>query len=448
MLNANALDHTPAGDMRQFGDQLGPARTARAFAIVQIAVFNAVNAITGGFESYTGIAPEHGQASLDAAIAKAAHDTLAALCPSQAGIFRNLLIEDLNRIPDGPRKVNGIHTGRRAAAAILALREGDGSQHEEPIVGVGYFPSNKPGKWRPDPISMSPLALGAFWGSVDPFVLKSDDQFLVPRPPSIKSRKYATAFNEVKRLGGDGITTPTERNDDQTIAGIYWSYDGTPGLGTPPRLYNQIAVQIAKKMGSDAVELARLLALINTGMADGGTACWLFKYEYEYWRPIAGIREADSDRNARTISDPDWTPLGAQASNLTGPDFTPPFPAYASGHATFGGILFQILRKFYKTDSIAFTFVSDELNGVTRDNFDPDLCLEGEQGGERTPNNNCGQVRPRIFRMFSSLSEAEEENAQSRIYLGVHWQFDATEGAAHGRRIADYVFKNAFLPLH
>jgi hypothetical protein len=121
------------------------------------------------------------------------------------------------------------------------------------------------------------------------------------------------------------------------------------------------------------------------------------------------------------------SPLGAPASNLTGPNFTPPFPAYPSGHAGFGGALFQTLRRFYGTDRIAFTFVLDEYNGVTR--------------------GNDGNVRPLVPRSFSSLSQAEEENGQSRIYLGIHWSFDKTEGIAQGRRVADYVFENAFVPL-
>ena len=121
-----------------------------------------------------------------------------------------------------------------------------------------------------------------------------------------------------------------------------------------------------------------------------------------------------------------WTPLGAPASNLNGPNFTPPFPAYTSGHATFGAALFQTLRNFYRTDRIAFTFVSDEFNGVTLDNH--------------------GIVRPLVERRFSSLSQAEEENGQSRIYLGIHWAFDKTAGIVQGRRIADYVFQHAMQP--
>ena len=189
------------------------------------------------------------------------------------------------------------------------------------------------------------------------------------------------------------------------------------------------------QMGSDVAEQARLLALVNVAMADAGIACWESKYHYKFWRPVTGIRESDpgtgptglGDGNYATQVQPDFVPLGAPASNNTAPNFTPPFPAYPSGHATFGGVLFQTLRRFYGTDGIAFTFVSDELNGVTVD--------------------NQGNPRPLVPRTFSSLSQAEEENGQSRIYLGIHWSFDKTAGIAQGRAIADYVFENAFEPV-
>jgi hypothetical protein len=167
-------------------------------------------------------------------------------------------------------------------------------------------------------------------------------------------------------------------------------------------------------------------------MADAGTAIWESKYFYDFWRPVTGVREADvgtgpsgsGDGNAATIGDPSFTPLGAPASNLHGPNFTPPFPSYPSGHAGFGGALFETLRNFYHNDAIAFTFVSDELNGATLDHE--------------------GNTRPLVPRSFTSLSEAEEENGQSRIYLGIHWSFDKTAGITQGRQVADYVFANAF----
>ena len=438
-MNASGLDHTPVtpGEDRIFGEQYGPTRASRAMAIVHIAIFDAVNAIAGGYQSYTGLPPAPADTSMDAAIAQAAHDTLVALYPSQWASFDAQLADDLSQVRGqyGRAQAKGIRLGQRAAKAILALRAKDGSDHAEPRVGIEFITGDEPGQWRQDPISQLPLALGAHWGGVAPFVLRSADQFRVPPPPALRSREYAAAFTEVKRLGGDGIVTPTERTAEQTEIGIYWAYDGTPSLCAPPRLYNQIAMHIADQQGTHVVERARLLALVHMAMADAAIAIWESKYAYEFWRPVTGIREADpgtgptgaGDSNPATVGDPTFTPLGAPASNLTGPNFTPPFPAYPSGHAGFGGALFQILRHFYQTDDIAFTFVSDEFNGVTLD--------------------NDGNVRPLIPRRFSSLSQAEDENGQSRIYLGIHWAFDKTEGIAQGRRVADYAFKHAFRPI-
>jgi PAP2 superfamily len=439
-VNASGLDHTPVapGENRVFGEQLGPARASRAMAIVHIAVFDAINAIDRQYEGYAKFHPAHPGASMDAAIAQAAHDTLVALFPSQTASFNQQLADDLSLISgNGRAKSDGVALGQDVAAAILALRANDGSQQADPHVGVDFITSNDPGKWRQDPISHHPLALGAHWGEVRPFVLHSSNQFRVPVPPALDSAEYATAFNDVKSIGGDGIATPTTRTPEQTQIGIYWGYDGTPSLCAPPRLYNQIAMHIADQMGtsSNPTELARYLALVNVAMADACICIWESKYFYQYWRPITGIRESDlgtgptglGDGNSATTGDVNFHPLGAPASNLNGPNFTPPFPAYPSGHAGFGGALFQTLRNFYGTDNIAFTFVSDEFNGMTHD--------------------NGGNVRPLLPRSFTSLSQAEEENGQSRIYLGIHWKWDKTEGIAQGRRVGDYVFANAFTPL-
>ncbi|MGH9159298.1 MAG: vanadium-dependent haloperoxidase [Vicinamibacteraceae bacterium] len=436
-VNASGLDHTPVapGENRVYGEQLGPGRASCAMAIVHIAMFDAVNAIVGRYASYATIPPAPPETSLAAAVAQAAHDTLTVLFPSQAASFAELLGDDLRVVTDERAKAAGVDVGQRAAAAILARRARDGSDHEEPRIGVDWIPSDAPGRWRQDPISRGPLALGAHWGAVAPFALRSGSQFRVPPPPALNSAAYAQAFDEVKRLGGDGIVTPTERTDEQTDIGIYWAYDGTPSLCAPPRLYNQIAVRIATDRGTSMIDLARLLALVNVALAEAGVAIWESKYYYDFWRPVTAIREAnpgtgptgEGDGNLATFGDPSFSPLGAPASNLSGPSFTPPFPSYPSGHAGLGGALFQTLRRFYGTDAIPFTFVSDEFNGVT-------------QGGD-------GTVRPLRPRSFSSLSDAEAENGQSRIYLGIHWSFDITEGIAQGRQVGDWVFDRLFVPL-
>ncbi|PYN11406.1 MAG: hypothetical protein DME05_24430, partial [Candidatus Rokuibacteriota bacterium] len=263
-IDASGLDHTPVetGEQRVFGENLGPGRSSRAMAITHIATFDAVNAIVGGYRSYTGLDPAPDGTSMRAAIAQAARDTLVELFPSQRASFDEQLEEDLGLIPDRSARAKGISVGKGAAAAILAMRAGDGSQQPEPRIGVDFITGNKPGQWRQDPVSQIPLALGARWGEVTPFVLRSADQFRVPPPPSMGSVEYTAAFDEAKRLGGDGLVTPTERTPEQTETGIYWAYDGTPSLCAPPRLYNQITVRIADQMGSDVVELARLLALV------------------------------------------------------------------------------------------------------------------------------------------------------------------------------------------
>lgn len=431
-IDASGRDHMPNGAK----EQAGPVRSIRAIAIAQIAMADVVAAVTGRFRSYTGLEPADPSTSLKAAISQAGHDTLVALFPTQQSVFDQELVEALATVEDAASKELGIALGKKSAETILAIRQNDGSEKSEPIVPINYVPKNEPGKWRPDALNPDQKALGANWDKVIPFVISSADEFRLPPPPALDSPEYAAAFNEVKAIGGDGVITPTIRTPEQTEIGIFWAYDGTPTLCAPPRLYNQITVKIAQEHNLDVVEMARLLALVNLAMADAGSASWDTKYAYEYWRPVTGIREADvgtgptglGDGNPETQGDVNFTPLGAPASNLSANNFTPPFPAYPSGHATFGGALFQTLRKYFGTDDISFSFVSDEFNGVTVD--------------------NQGNVRPLVERHFDNLSQAEEENGQSRIYLGIHWSFDKTSGIEQGRKVADVVFENAYQTLN
>lgn len=419
-VDASGVDHMNLGT----ATAPGPVLSARAMAIAHIAMADVVAAASGEFLTYSRLltAPE-GEFSEEAAIAQAAHDTLIVAFPAQAATFDAALADSLAAVADGAAKTAGVAFGAESARMILAARQDDGSD-----VPYDYVISDAPGAWRPDPINPNQQPLGEEYFQIKPFAMNSVTQFRVPEPPALDSAEYAAAFEEVARLGGDGIVTPTVRTEDQTVAGIYWAYDGTPSLCAPPRLYNQITTTIAEQEQVSGVQTARLLALVNVGMADAGITCWESKYHYNYWRPVTGIREADTDGNDATEADPEYVPLCAPASNVTGgaPNFTPPFPAYPSGHATFGGALFETLRSFFGTDDIAFTFVSDEFNGETRDNE--------------------GNVRPLIPRSFTSLSQAEEENGQSRIYLGIHWSFDKTEGIRMGNRVADHVMANVYLP--
>ena len=428
------VDHryvTREEDPRAGGWQFGPTRTSRAFAIVHVAIADAVAAITGDFAPYLSTAPAPRPTSLDAAVAQAAHDTLAALYPLQVDDLADALDDALAEIADGPARANGVALGRATAAAILTERAADGSQDQTPFQPVEYEYGIEPGDWRADPLYPEARPLTPYWGIVEPFVIAGPTVFRAPPPPALDSPEYAAAFAEVKAMGGDGDGTPSLRTPDQTVAGIYWGYDAQPFVCAPVKLYNQIAVLLARQRRLSVSDSARLLALVNLAMADTGIVVWETKYYYDFWRPVTAIREADAgsgptgkgDGNPDTAGDPTWRALGAPANHGSGRNFTPPFPAYTSGHAGFGGAVFGILRRFFGRDDIRFRFVSDEFNGVTVD--------------------QDGQVRPLLPRTFASLSQAEEENGQSRVYLGVHWSFDKVEGTRQGNRVADVVFESA-----
>ena len=430
-LDTTAIDHTPVqpGEQRVFGEQFGPHRSSRAMAIVHIAMFEAENAITQHYQSYAHVAPVTGDVSTDYAIAQAAHDALVYLYPSQTARLDAILALDAARMPgDATSLAAGRTLGQAAAAAIIALRSADGSQYVEPVVGGPFTPIGGVGHWSPDPVSNLQLYLGAYWGAVTPFTMASGDQFRAPPPPALTDPAYTKAFNQVEKLGGDPhFGTPTSRTHKQGFEGVFWSYDGTPALCAPPRLYNQIARAIVLQKGMNSVsEAGRMLALINTAMADAAISAWNTKWFYQFWRPVTAIRSADQGGNTRVNPDPTWYPLGASATNTRGPNFTPPFPAYVSGHATIGGALFQILRHYYP-DTTPFAFTSDEYNGLNT--------------------GDDGKLRPLHPLNFASFTEAETQNAESRIYLGVHWQFDADQGVIEGHKVADWVWANAFRPV-
>ena len=435
---AASIDHryiTPSEDPRSGGWQFGPTRTSRAFAMISLAVADAVAATDGTFAPYLPTARAPHGTDVDAAVAQAAHDVLAILYPLQAADFDTDLADALGPPPYRAAVSRGIALGRAAATAVLSARAADGSEWQTPFQPTEYVYGALPGEWRADPLHPEARPLTPDWGVVTPFVMTSGTQFRAPPPPALDSAAYAAAFAEVKALGGDEVGTPSVRTFDQTMAGIYWGYDAQPFVCAPVKLYNQIAVQLARRFHLSRAASARLLALVNVAMADAGIAVWETKFYYNFWRPVGGIRESDpgtgpsglGDGNSATVGDPTWLPLGAPADFGSGRNFTPPFPAYTSGHAGFGGALFQTLRRFFGRDDIGFTFVSEELDGQTID--------------------QDGQVRPLLPRTFASLSEAEEENGQSRIYLGVHWAFDKVEGIHQGEQIADLVFDSILRPV-
>ncbi len=414
-------------------DQGGPTRSSRALAIVHVAMFDAWNSIHKTYDPYLVQAPNTSRASDVAAVSQAAHDTLVAMYPHQQAFIDAKLTQALALVPNGRSETRGINVGKFVAQKILVARTNDGSE----VVGQ-YIPDGQIGHHDVDPLNPNQGFLTPAWGSVTPFAIPSTDAIPTPTVPSLGSVEYAQAYSQVKELGEE---TSTERTTDQTEIGIYWGYDVARGLGDPPRLYNQIARVVAQQEGNTVAENARMFALINIAMADSGIQAWGVKYREDFWRPIIAIRQGDADGNANTVGDVNWSPLGAPRSNplpTEDVNFTPPFPAYTSGHATFGGAVFKTMQNFYQTDDISFSipfdFVSDEFNGLTTDIHDliPDLVLNA--------------VRNELPRHYDSFSQAAAENAASRIFLGIHWRFDAVQGVSAGNRIADYTFDHVLRP--
>jgi membrane-associated phospholipid phosphatase len=229
--------------------------------------------------------------------------------------------------------------------------------------------------------------------------MTSAGQFPPADPPPLTSREYAAGFNEVKALGGRDSAA---RTADQTV--IAWFWNDAEGTATPVGHWNRIAQVVARDRGLGLADNARLFALLNITLADAGILCWECKFRYSYWRPVTAIREADRDGNPATDPDPTWISL------LT----TPNFPSYTSGHSSFSGAAATALALFFGTDEVRFRVGSDGLPGVVRG--------------------------------FPGFWAAAEEAGRSRIYGGIHYDFDNREGLASGNALAAYVAGNFLLP--
>ncbi len=418
-LEANRESHT-----NSLKEQTGPVLSARALAIVHLAIYDAYAGAVGNpadLPSYlTNLTPAESGASPEAAVAGAAYSTLLTLFPSQKALFDVKLAQ----APLSSSGLDeGLRFGRQVAQKIIADRQSDPDASD-----AGYIHSMGRGKHRPDPDNPDQGYGGPFYGK-QAKVFAVNMRYGLDEPPLPGMAEYRAALMEVR---GKGIapelmgTLPdgfSPRTPNETLIGVFWAYDGASGLGTPPRLYNQIVKTIAVAQNNTPAENARLFALINVAMADAGILAWTEKYKYNLWRPVLGVREHDrsmgfAGTGKNVISDncdPFWLPLGAPNSNTNKKNATPNFPAYPSGHATFGAAALHMTRLFYgvptgdrNPDNLCdgLTFVSDELNNVNKD--------------------NRGTVRPRHVRNFpQGLWQAIEENGRSRVYLGVHWVFDA-----------------------
>jgi membrane-associated phospholipid phosphatase len=413
----------------------GPTKTSRALAILHLAARDAYAKVTSTFPPrLSGLpSPPAGLGTNDAtgaaAVLGAGVRAANLLYPDAAeyiGTQATILTAGVDPI--------ALFYGSQIADKWVASRQGDGSS----LPQTDEFFSLEPGHHRHDPVSRQPN-LGRAWGRVTPFVLDdvATDAKLNP-PPGITTADYAKAFDDVFVNGRDDIERRAVKFQRHAAIGIFWAYDGSNKLGTPPRLYNQVVLKTKEFQDLPHAQKVNVLAAINAAMADAGIAAWYWKYVYDFWRPVVAIREAeagsgptgrgDKNRHRKQRGDFFWLPLGAPKSNpfpnplagAPGSNFTPNFPAYPSGHAAFGTACFTTLAGLLgtKLEDITVNFVSDEFNGITTDNE--------------------GVGRPQWEQSFT-LREAIAQNKISRIYLGVHWIFDATGGEAVGAAVAKKV---------
>ena len=392
----------------------GPAE-ARLYAITHVAIHDALNAIDRRSRPYAYDANVDVPASADAAVAAAAHAALvgviAQLQESPTCVAAGIASADadyayaLTAIPAGSERTAGIQVGEAAAAAILALRASDGASTLQ-LLDFGYVEGTSPGEFRFVPGTN--FAFAPELGDMTPFILESSSQFRANPPYDVRSKKYAADYNEIKALGGDGITTSSARTAEQTEIGLFW-------IESAPLSWNRLARSVSEAAGLDSWENARLFGLLNLAMADGYIGSWETKYHYNFWRPVTAIHEGDADGNPATDGDPTWTPL----------QFTYPMPDHDSAHAVEGGAAAEVLRQFFGTDRVSFSACSLSLTAGSR----------------------CNDATP-VVRSYSTFSQAAIENALSRVLIGIHFRHGVEEGVEHGRKIGQRAANLYLRPVH
>jgi hypothetical protein len=368
-------------------------------AIVQAAVYDAVQAIERDYEPY-GVEIPGASGSPEAAAAKAAHDILVNLFPTQTstidGIYNQYLI-DHNLSPIDP----GVAVGATAAAGIIALRANDGRFPPGQIPFVG---GTEPGQWRPtDSFQGSPPApppfspMAAPWvANVTPFALRRGDQFRAAPPPRLNSHKYTRDYNEVKAFGA---RFNSARSVEQTNLALFWATNYAA-------LWNQVVRDIAASRSLNISDNARLTALVNLSMADAAITAWDSKVAYNFWRPLTAIRLGHDDNNRDTVGDPTWEPLIN----------TPNYPDHTSGANNTTAAA---------TRSLAFFFCTDRMTFIAR---------------------TTNAASPITQITYNRFSDAAEDVVNARIYEGIHWRFADEAARRQGRHVARWTFRHVLRP--
>ena len=364
-----------------------PPVSALHLAMVHGAIYDAVNAIDGGYQPYLEAPPARPWYSVDAAVAAAAHGVLVHLLPDQEAALDGLYQASLDRIADGDAKSYGIETGEEAAEEMIAERADDGR-----FGPFRFTEGSEVGEWRTEP----PLFLSdpnAWVARVQPFLVESRSQFRSNGPDPLTSEAYAVDFNEVKSLGS---LESVARTEDQTDMALFWSEHAAA-------MWSRIVRTLAAARDLSTADNARLFALLYLTGADALITCWADKARWSFWRPITAIHEARHDGNPDTRKDEDWAPLLP----------TPPYPEHSSGHSCFSGSVVHTLRDFFGTNEIAFEATSTA-SGTTR--------------------------------TFQRATQAIKEVLDARVYAGIHFRNADNQGARIGRQVARWREHHYFQP--
>ncbi len=393
-----------------------PGYASRSMAMLNLAIYDAVAIGENGSDAETfyeyDLSVATDDITTEVVASQAAYTVLSSLYPDQQATLDAFLETSLAGYENDANFSDSLTVGTEIGNQILANRADDGSD-----TVVDYTYSDAVGSFQADPLNPDVPVWGPAWGEVDTFAIDSTDAFLPDTTPALPSEEYAASYNEVQELGAFDSTT---RTAEQTEIGIFWAYD-REGLGTPLAIYNDVLLTVAAQEGNTLEENAAHFAQASVAMADAAIVAWDTKFTEEFWRPVTAIQSGDLDGNALTEGDPDWTALGAPDGGDDEIGFTPQFPTYISGHATFGGALFGTLQDFYGTDDIAFELTSEEL----------EILLEDPELQEA-----YGLELDDATRSFSSFSEAMAENGRSRVYLGIHFDFDDLVGQDVGQAVA------------